>query len=313
MASACRNALQGFRIHKDLPNFFMHPGPSAHYLTSPSTQPPTFSNVSTASSLTLLTSPVLHPLLPPTASITSSRWFLLRAHAADSNSTSTITYLTHFMTKSSPMLPTTSTFSQAYFLLRHPTLSSDYVTATHTTAFSTGNSTQASHVNYVSLYARLPTNRFVHVAPWLIFLVTTSSNAHTSAKLEFTIQFMMALHKLSPQFTLPLDMSPRTLQWTGNPSFTSHQTLTLVPLIFSLTHIQPHQLSHPTAAPLLQLASISPSAPYLQSFPSFLVLLMFYKLLRPMPTHIYRNANAENLVVSTKPTCLLLLLLGVTH
>ncbi len=25
MASACRNALQGFRIHKDLPNFFMHP------------------------------------------------------------------------------------------------------------------------------------------------------------------------------------------------------------------------------------------------------------------------------------------------
>ncbi len=175
---------------------------------SPSTQPPTFSNVSTASSLTLLKSPVIHPLLPPTASITSSHWFLLRAHSADSNSTSTITYLTHFMAKSSPMLSTTSTSSQAYFLLRHPSLSSDYVAATHTTASSTGNLTQASNVNYVSLYTRPPTNQYVHVAPWLIFLVTTSSNAHASAKLEFTIQFVTALHKLLPQFSLPPDMSP---------------------------------------------------------------------------------------------------------
>ncbi len=157
--------------------------------------------------------------------------------------TSTITYLTHFTTKSSPMLPNTSTSSRAYFLLRHPTLSSDYVAATHTTASLTGNSTQASNVNYVSLYTQLPTNQFVHVAPWSIFLVTTSSNAHASAKLEFTIQFAMALQKLSPQFSLPLDMSPQTLQWTWNPSFTSHQTLTLVPLISPLTHIQPHHLS----------------------------------------------------------------------
>ncbi len=175
-------------------------------MTSSSTQPPTFSNVSTASSLTLLTLPLLHPLLPPTASITSSRWFLLRAHAAGSNSTSTVTYLTHFTTKSSPMLPT-STFSQAYFLLRHPTLSSDYVAATHTTPSSTGNLTQASNVNYIFLYTRLPTNQLVHVAPWLIFLVATSSNVHASTKLEFTIQFTTALHKLLPQLTL----SPHTL------------------------------------------------------------------------------------------------------
>jgi hypothetical protein len=211
------------------------------------------------------------------------------------------------------MLPTTSTSSQAYFLLRNPTLSSDYVAATHTTASSTGNSTQASNINYVSLYTQLPTNHFVHVAPWLIFLVTISSNSHASEKFEFTIQFAMALYKLSPQFSLTPDMSPRTLQWTRNPSFTSHQTLNLVPSISPLTHIQPHHLSHPTAAPLLQLALISPSAPYLPSFSSFLVLLMFYKLLWPMPTHIYKNANAEDLVASTKPTRLLLLLLGVTH
>jgi hypothetical protein len=57
--------------------------PLVHYLTSPPTQPQTFSNVSTASSLTLLKSPVLHPFLPQTASITSSHWFLLRAHKAD--------------------------------------------------------------------------------------------------------------------------------------------------------------------------------------------------------------------------------------
>ncbi len=155
--------------------------PLAHYLTSPSTQPPTFSNPSSASSLILLTSHVLHPLLPQTASITSSHWFLIRAHAVDSNSTSTITYLTHFTMKSSPMLPTTSISSQAYFLLRHPTFSSDYVAATHTTASSTGNLTQAPNVNYVSLYTRLPTNQFVHVEQWSIFLVTTSSNAHASA------------------------------------------------------------------------------------------------------------------------------------
>ncbi len=115
--------------------------PLAHYLTSQPTQPPTFSNISTASSFTLLKLPVLHPFLSQTASITSSRRFLLRAHKADSNSISTTTSLTHFKMKSSPMLPTTSTSSLVSFLLRHPTLSSDHAIGTHTTAFSTGNST----------------------------------------------------------------------------------------------------------------------------------------------------------------------------
>ncbi len=58
--------------------------PSAHYLTSPPTQPPKFSNISTDSSLTLQKLPALHPFLPQPASITSSRWFLIRAHEADS-------------------------------------------------------------------------------------------------------------------------------------------------------------------------------------------------------------------------------------
>ena len=97
--------------------------PLSHYLTCPPTRPPKFSNDSIASSLTLLTSFVLHPLLPQTASITSSHRFLIKAREADSNSTSTNTSLTHFTTKSSPILPTTSTSSTVYFLLRHPSLS----------------------------------------------------------------------------------------------------------------------------------------------------------------------------------------------
>jgi hypothetical protein len=312
MASAHRNALQRFRIHKDLPNFFMH--------------------------LTLST---LFDVSMNTTSYILKRFHCLLPHIAEvacAPSTPPFDRINHFLTLVSPKSTHSSlklhindylshslynkVFSNApdhfhllpsLYLLRHPTLSSDYVAATHTTASSTGNSTQASNVNYVSFYTRLSTNQFVHVAPWLIFLVTTSSNAHASAKLEFTIQFVMALHKLFPQFSLPLDMSPLTLQWTWNPSFTSHQTLTHVSSISPLAHIQTHHLSHPTAAPLLLLALISPSAPYLPSFPSFLVLLVFYKLLLPMPTHIYRNANAENLVVSTKPTRLILLLLGVTN
>jgi len=194
--------------------------------------------------------------------------------------------LTHFTTKSSPMLSTTSTSSLVYFLLRRHTLSLNYAVATHTTASSTSNSTQASNVNYVSLYTKLPTNQFVHVAQWSIFLVITSSNVHASAKLEFTMQFGMVLHMLSPQFYPPPELSPWTLQWTQNPTFTSHLTLTLIPLTSPLTHIQHHHLSHPTAAPPVLLAPISPSAPHLPIFPSILILLMFFKLLRPMPIRI---------------------------
>jgi len=186
------------------------------------------------------------------------------------------------------MLPTTSTSSLlVYFPLRHHTLSLDYVIATHTTTSSTGNSTQASNVNYVSLYTQLATNQFVHVAQWWIFLVITSSNAHACAKLEFIMQSAMVLHMLSLQFCPPPDLSPQFLQWTRNPTFTSPLTLTLIPLTSPLTHIQHHHLSHPTAAPSVLSVLISPSAPYLPSFPSILILLMFYKLLRLMPIHIW--------------------------
>ena len=209
--------------------------PLAHYLTSPPTPHPRFSNVSTVSSLTLRKSLAPHPFLVQTASITSSRWSLLRAHAADSNSTSTTTSLTHFTTRSSPMHPTTSTSSLAYFHPKHHTLSSDYVEATQTPASLTGNSTQASNRNYISLYIRLPTNQFVLVTPLLIFLAITSSNAHASAKSEFTMLFTTDLHMLWPQFSPLQDLSPQTLQLTRNPTFTYHLTLTPVPLTSPMT------------------------------------------------------------------------------
>ena len=47
----------------------------------------------------------------------------------------------------------------------------------------------------------------------------TSSNAHSSAKLEFTMLFMMVLHMLSPQFSPPPDVSPQTLHLTRNSTF----------------------------------------------------------------------------------------------
>ena len=89
---------------------------------------------------------------------TSSHWFLLRVHKADSDSTSTTTSLTHFTTRSSPTLRTTSTSSLVHSPLRYHTLLSDYVKATHTTASSTGNSTQVSNGNHVSLYTGPPTS-----------------------------------------------------------------------------------------------------------------------------------------------------------
>ena len=133
------------------------------------------------------------------------------------------------------MLPTTSTSSLAYFPPKQHTLSSNYVKATHTTASSTDNSTQASNGNYDSLYTRLPTNQFVSVAPLLIFLMSTSSNAHASAKLASTMLFAMALPMLWHQFSPPQDLSPQTQWLTRNPTFTSHLTLTLVRLTSPLT------------------------------------------------------------------------------
>ena len=126
--------------------------------------------------------------------------------------------------------------------------------------------------------------------------------------------FAMVLHMLWPQFSPPLDFSPQTLQLTRNPTFTSHLTLTLVPLTSPLPHTtQPHHHSLPTAVPLTPSAPISPSAPYLPSFLSVLTLRMLYKLSVPMPTHIHRNMNARNLTAQTKPTHPLLLSLAATH
>jgi hypothetical protein len=155
------------------------------------------------------------------------------------------------------------------------------------------HSTQVSNGNYVSLYTQLPTNQFVLVAPLLIFLAITSSNAHASAKLVFTMLFVTVLHILWPQFSPPPDLSPTILQLTRNPTFTSHLTLTFVSLTSHLTHTQPYHHSHPKAVPPTPtpLVPISPSAPYLPSFLLILIPRMFYKLSRPMPTHIYGNMN----------------------
>ena len=151
------------------------------------------------------------------------------------------------------------------------------------------------------------------MAQRLTFLAITSSNAHASAKLEFTMLFLMVLHMLWPQFSSPPDLSPQTPQLTRNPTSTSHLTLTLVPLTSPLTHTQPPHLSHPTAAFSTPSAKISPSAPYLPSFLSILILRVFYELSRPMLTHIYRTTNARNLAVPTKPTHPLLLSVATTH
>ena len=200
------------------------------------------------------------------------------------------------------MLPASSTSSLAYFPPKYHTLSLDYVEATHTTASSTGNSTQASNGNYDSLYTQPPTKQFVRLAPLLIFLAITSSNAHISAKLASTMLFAMASHMLWPQFSPHQDSSPQTLQLTRNPTFTSHLTLTPICLTSPLTHTQPHHHSHLMDVPPTPPAQISPSAHYLPCFLSILILRMFNKLSRPMPAHIYRIMNARNLAAPTKPT-----------
>ena len=86
------------------------------------------------------------------------------------------------------------------------------------------------------------------------------------------------------------------------PYFTSHLILTPIRLTSPLTHIQPHHHSYLMDVPPTPSALISPSAHYLPWFLSILILKMFYKLSRPMPTHIYRNMNARNLAAPTKPT-----------
>jgi hypothetical protein len=114
------------------------------YPTSPSTRPletsltslptytPQYSNDFIASYLKFLTSHLLHPFIPPTASITSSHWYPpLRAHEAELNSIAMITYFDHYIKKSTHVLLNTSTSSPVSYLPRHPTLSLVSVKATH--------------------------------------------------------------------------------------------------------------------------------------------------------------------------------------
>jgi hypothetical protein len=143
--------------------------PSETSLTSPPTHTPKYSNVFIAFYHKLLISHVLHPFLPPTTSITSSLWYPLTVHKAELNSIATIIYLDHYMRKSNHVLLNTSTFSPVSFLPKHPTLSSVSVKAIHKTAFSIGNLTQASIVNYTPLSTQLPTNPFAHGALQLTF------------------------------------------------------------------------------------------------------------------------------------------------
>jgi hypothetical protein len=158
------------------------------------------------------------------------------------------------------MLPTTSTSFPACFLHKHPTLSSAYVIAALTNASSTVNSTLASNAHYISLYNQHLTHQLVHVATWLIFLVITSSNESGYAKLEFTILFKTVLHMLLPPLSPLLDLSPQTLQYKQNPPFTSHLTLTLISLIYLLTHIQ-QQLMWLSGRLMLLVAEVRGSIP----------------------------------------------------
>jgi hypothetical protein len=89
---------------------------------------------------------------------------------------------------------------------------------------------------------------------------------------------------------------------TRNPTFTSHPTLTPVRSTSLLTHTQPHRQSYPMDVPPTPSAPISPSAHHLPGFLWILILRMFYKLSRPIPTCIYRNMNARNLAAPTKWT-----------
>ncbi len=67
------------------------------------TQLQKYSNIFTASFLKLPTLPVLHPFCPPTASTTSSPWYLLKALKAELNFTAMITNCAPYTTKSSCM------------------------------------------------------------------------------------------------------------------------------------------------------------------------------------------------------------------
>jgi len=134
MASARRNALHGFQIHKDLPNFPIHQTIGALF------------DISTNDTSKILQQ--FHCILPHIAEIACTpsippTEFLLRVHKVELNYTSMTTSLTHYTTKSSPTLPTSFTSSLACFRHKHHTPLSDYVEATHTAASKIGNSKKA--------------------------------------------------------------------------------------------------------------------------------------------------------------------------
>ena len=193
MASARRNALHGFQIHKDLPNFPIHQTIGTLFDISTNTN-----------SKILQCFHCIHPhiaevactpSIPPTDRINHFLTLVSPKSAQSRIKLHLHNYITHSLYN--------EVFSNApdqFHLL--PSLLSPQ-TSYPLIGLCQSNShnrllnwqfTQASNENYVSLYNQLPTNQSAHVAQWLIFLAITSSNAHTSAKLEYTMLFAMVLH-----------------------------------------------------------------------------------------------------------------------
>jgi len=131
-----------FRIHKDLPNFPIHQTIGALFDISTNNTSKNLQQFHCI--LPHIAEIACAPSIPPTDRINHFLTLvLLRVHEVESNYTSMTTSLTHYTTKSSPMLPTSFTSSLACFCHKHHTPLSDYVKAIHTTASNIGNSTQA--------------------------------------------------------------------------------------------------------------------------------------------------------------------------
>jgi hypothetical protein len=206
MASACRNALRGFRIHKDLPNFLIHPTIGALFDISTNTT----SNILQCFYCLLphIAEVACAPSIPPSDSINH---FLILVSPKSVQSKLKLhlnNYLSHSLYSevfsNAPdhfhLLPSLL-FSQTSYPLIGLCRSNP-----HNRLLNWQFDISIKHKLRLPLYPT--TNQFVHVAPWLIFSMITSSNANASAKLEFTMQFATVLHMLLPQFYLPPDLSP---------------------------------------------------------------------------------------------------------
>jgi hypothetical protein len=253
---------------------------------------------------------VLHPFLPQTASITSSRWFLLRAHEADSNST----YLSHSLYN--------KVFSNApdHFHLLPSLLSSQ---TSYPLIRLCCSNPHNRHLNWqfdigIKRKLRLPlyptTNQPIcacgtvvdifgdHIFKCKCICKIGVHNAIPDGFADALAPVLSTFGFIPPNSTVDTEL----ILYRPSDPHSRPFNLSFDP------YPAPPPLTFQAAPPVLS-AQMSPSAPYLPSFPSILILLMFYKLSRPMPTHIYRTMNTENLGVSTKPTHPLLLLLGATH